>query len=511
MISSTLFAAVEDLSWAQAAQIVVVVTFVWYIISCVTAWHKLRHIPGPFLASFSHLWVARAVFSGRIPYIVNAEQEKYGAVVRVAPDAVAISDPDTISRLVSARSPYTRGEWYASMRIDYRGDNLLSEIGATSHAKRKAIVNTGFSGKFVAIMEAKIDKWVAALVDSIRAKVANGDHIIDINQLIEYFQVDLISELQMGKEWGDLAAETDHYGFMEMSTVFLPALVTMGFLPAARAIYSSTLFMKLLGPKTTDKDGLGAFMGLIEKEINKRFNNKTDEQYESRDIMDQWIKHGLSADRCQYDQALLIPAGSETVVMAIRGTLLLLMSAPVVYQKLKKEIRDGIASGSISDPITNDEAKSLEYNQAVIREGMRLISPILFGFPKRVPDAGDTICGTFLPGGTEVHTNYYGMMRNKEVFGKDAEVFRPERFLDDGADVARMTRTVELVFGGGRYMCLGKPFAQIELNKIFVQLLRNFDFQVGTPEDPWTRWCYPSFNKVSKYQARITEETTMGL
>jgi cytochrome P450 len=146
------------------------------------------------------------------------------------------------------------------------------------------------------------------------------------------------------------------------------------------------------------------------------------------------------------------------------------MSSPVVYGKVKQEIRNGIAAGRISDPITNEEAKKLEYIQALIREGLRLMPPIASGFPKRVPAAGDTICGQFIPGGTDVYPNLYCLMHNKDVFGDDAEVFRPERFLGKGPDVARMVKTVDFSFGSGRYMCLGKVLAQIELNKIFVEV-----------------------------------------
>lgn len=182
---------------------------------------------------------------------------------------------------------------------------------------------------------------------------------------------------------------------------------------------------------------------------------------------------------CRYDLSLLIPAGSETSIMMIRGTLLLLMTSPPVYQKLKQEIKDGIAAGLISDPITNDEAKNLEYMQAVIHEGMRLMAPIAFGFPKQVPASGDIVCGKSLPAGTDVYLNLYGMMRKKDVFGSDPEGFRPERFLGGGPEIAHMVKVVDAVFGGGRFVCLGKAFAYVEINKIFVEVRDNPLFLLG--------------------------------
>lgn len=76
-----------------------------------------------------------------------------------------------------------------------------------------------------------------------------------------------------------------------------------------------------------------------------------------------------------------------------------------------------------------------------------------------------------MPEGTEVHGNYVTMLQNREVFGADAHVFRPERFLEcDEKRRDYMLKTVNLSFGGGRWLCLGKPLALIELNKIFVEV-----------------------------------------
>lgn len=85
-----------------------------------------------------------------------------------------------------------------------------------------------------------------------------------------------------------------------------------------------------------------------------------------------------------------MPAGTETTVTAIRGTMLNLLSSPVVYQKLKQEISEGIKAGRISRPITNDQAKALPYLQAVIIEGMRMVPSVINGFAKKVPPGGDT-------------------------------------------------------------------------------------------------------------------------
>ncbi|EOD43427.1 putative pisatin demethylase protein [Neofusicoccum parvum UCRNP2] len=66
---------------------------------------------------------------------------------------------------------------------------------------------------------------------------------------------------------------------------------------------------------------------------------------------------------------------------------------------------------------------------------------------------------------------------NKEVFGEDAEVFRPERWLGDKEKVSNMEKHL-LTFGAGARGCLGKNIGMIELSTLIPDLLRNFDFEL---------------------------------
>jgi cytochrome P450 len=99
--------------------------------------------------------------------------------------------------------------------------------------------------------------------------------------------------------------------------------------------------------------------------------------------------------------------------------------------------------------------------------------PVTLGVYKVIPpESGETtLCGVRLPVGTAVGFNAVAMLRRRDVFGKDSQLFRPERFLECDEQL-KMTRihTVELAFGYGRWMCAGKTLALIELNKIFFEV-----------------------------------------
>jgi cytochrome P450 len=70
---------------------------------------------------------------------------------------------------------------------------------------------------------------------------------------------------------------------------------------------------------------------------------------------------------------------------------------------------------------------------------------------KLVPPEGyEYSDGRKAPGGTFIGQNTWAAMRDKSVFGDDAEMFRPDRFLEvDATTRGKMRSTVDLVFGSG--------------------------------------------------------------
>ena len=162
-------------------------------------------------------------------------------------------------------------------------------------------------------------------------------------------------------------------------------------------------------------------------------------------------------------------AGADTSAMAIRGTLLYIVTNPHVQSKLLEEI----SHAPISSPIKDIEARKLPYLQAVIKEGLRIFPPVTGIMFKQVPPGGDTLNGIYIPEKTNIGWSSFGLMRNEKVWGKDAKVFRPERWMEGSPEEIRKKEIYsEMVFGYGKYQCLGKNVANMELNKIFVEVRR---------------------------------------
>ncbi|KAJ8122629.1 hypothetical protein ONZ43_g1221 [Nemania bipapillata] len=461
----------------------------YFLASTLYQWHRLRHVPGPFLASFSYLWIAISSWSGRQYEIQKVLGEKYGPLVRVGPKDVSTDDPEVIRRLSSAKSPYPRSGWYDGTRIHSDSDSMFTMTDPTIHDKRKAQTAAGYSGRETPGVESAVEEQIDNLIGLIRRsyirKPGAGSKLLplDLSKIYSLFTLDVISRIALGKEFGCLEADKDVLGFTHIVEAFMPAMNLLGDVPWARNIAFSKLGVKLLSPKPTDKSGIGLMMKMVNDQVRKRYTGDAKASTDILGMEGSFRRNGLSEIDCQTEALFMFIAGSETTASVMRITLLYLIATPTAYQKLKAEIKTALESGRVSNPITAAEAKQLPYLQAVLYEGIRARPTATGTFSREVPPEGDTIHGHFLPGGTTVAMNLSSLMRSKTIFGEDADIFRPERFLEVNQETREeMQRIVELMFGYGRWMCAGKVIAWLELNKTLFEVLRQFDFQMYNPQ-----------------------------
>lgn len=134
-------------------------------------------------------------------------------------------------------------------------------------------------------------------------------------------------------------------------------------------------------------------------------------------------------------------AGSDTTAISLRALFYYLCKNPRTYNTLVDEILASDARGELSEFITYNEAQRMPYFQACMREALRMHPAVGQLLERIVPAEGVTVSGHFLPGGTIVGMNPWVAARDKNVYGKDADVFRPERWLDvDEATLKLMDR-----------------------------------------------------------------------
>ena len=288
----------------------------WYVASSALAWFRLRKFPGPTLASFSYLWIARKMRSGRMHRVATETQRQYGPIVRIGPNELLVYDPETIVHINGLRSGYGRGGWYEAMRFDFDGHSVFSEPDTALHDARKAQLASSYSARGEVDFESVVDTQVAVLIDLLERKYVQkpGDgaattKMMDFGVLAKYFTTDVTTHACMGEPWGDLPTETDMYHFHEDSDTFVPAMHCIGMVPTLRSFFASPFFLALAGPKTTDTRGLGQFLGYVgdpcdwnvirasradidpnpssaaKREVEKRFSGDSKSEHIHRDMM----------------------------------------------------------------------------------------------------------------------------------------------------------------------------------------------------------------------------------
>ena len=220
-------------------------------------------------------------------------------------------------------------------------------------------------------------------------------------------------------------------------------------------------------PKPTDEHGVGRFLGLVKSVVNKRYDA---DRIRNNDILQSFVDLGLSRSEVESEALVTLFGGTDTTSTGLRNTIFFLSTNPSAYRLLQAEIDDSIKTAA--RPIIADHhAKSLPYLQACIKEGMRLWPPSM-GLMGKVSDRDDIVCGMKVPAGTQVGWAALAVMKNRKVFGENADVFEPRRWIvAEPAKLKEMEATYGLVFATGtRWECLGKRLAYVELGEVLFEV-----------------------------------------
>jgi cytochrome P450 len=128
---------------------------------------------------------------------------------------------------------------------------------------------------------------------------------------------------------------------------------------------------------------------------------------------------------------------------------------------------------------------------------MRFHPGVAMALERYVPEEGLKLPdGSFVPPKTSVGINPYVVNRNKDVFGHDADTFRPERWLqaagesDDAfQERIKLYHNTDLTFGAGSRICLGRHLAMLEAYKIVATLVGRYEIELANPEKEWEVTC----------------------
>ncbi|KAK3312760.1 pisatin demethylase [Apodospora peruviana] len=470
------------INFTTAALTTLTAFLLWYTTTTIIQYRKLSHIPGPTLASLSLLWLLRTSSSTKAHLEFFDVTKKYGSIARIGPNVLLTDDPDLLRRMWAVRSDYKRSRWYKSLRLNPKRDSVVSTIDEELHNTLRAKLAAGYSGREVDGLEARLDRNILDLVGLIETKYMTANKPFDFGRKIQYLTLDILSDIGFSDRFGFLEADADLWEYLETLEKNFPTAMMLTVLPWVVELLGSPLLASLM-PSDKDPIGIGRMIGVTNEMVAKRYVVGDEKKVVKRDMLGSFVNHGLTRDEAESETVLQVVAGSDTTAGAIRHTMLYILTNPRVMESMRREID----SHKLSWPVVTDaEARDMPYLQAVIREGLRMKPPITGVMLKDSPEQGDTWKGVYIPPGTKVGACVYGLLRREDIFGDDPEQFRPERWLEATPEKRlEMEGAVELIFSYGRFKCLGRNIAAIELNKTFVELIRRFDFAIVDPEKPW--------------------------
>ncbi|PGH29033.1 hypothetical protein GX50_08220 [[Emmonsia] crescens] len=180
--------------------------------------------------------------------------------------------------------------------------------------------------------------------------------------------------------------------------------------------------------------------------------------------------------RAQLINVLL--AGRDTTACLLSWVFYRLARHPNVLARLNAEIASTVGYNS---NLTREDLKRMPYLANVLKEILRLYPPVPVNTRTAsqttvLPTGGgpDGTSPVLIRKGENIAFCVYAMHRREDLYGPDAEDFRPERW-DEDMPLLRDEKTAAwgyLPFNGGPRVCLGQDFALTEASYTVVRILQ---------------------------------------
>ncbi|KAG7967209.1 hypothetical protein I3843_08G087600 [Carya illinoinensis] len=165
-------------------------------------------------------------------------------------------------------------------------------------------------------------------------------------------------------------------------------------------------------------------------------------------------------------------AGHESTAVAASWCLMLLALHPEWQARIRTEVAQ-LSPNGLADINSILQLKTVT---TVIQEVLRLYPPAAFVSREALEDTqvGDIT----IPQGVCLWTLIPTLHRDSNIWGKDADEFKPERF-NNGISKACKFPQAYIPFGLGPRLCLGKNFAMVQLKILLCLIISKFAFSLS--------------------------------
>ncbi|RIB25344.1 cytochrome P450 [Gigaspora rosea] len=436
----------------------------------------LRKIPGPPVDNFILGHYSTFLKNG-LGYALSHIAKQYGGVVRyhglLNKPYILISDSKLIQKiLVNRPYDYLRSFVNETVAKEVFGEGILLANG-DSHKRQRKMMNPSFA--FVNIKE-MVPTFVQAghkLKDIWMEQIGNKkEERIAITTLIPNITLDIIGLVGFNYEFNTTTSDSElaqaYHSLLDDSPsplvdAFLGHFPFIMKIPNERNIqfFNSIKIINKISEKLVVEQKNSPIQGKDLLSLLVKANEKlpADEQLTHKELVSQVMT--------------LIVAGHETTSTALSWALYFLAKHPDAQDSLRKELVDVFTDRDLVP--TFDEIDHLKYLESVLKETLRVASPVPALVRCNLKD--ETMNGYLIPKKTPLIISTYAVHHDPLIWGDDADSFNPSRWLDSEIK-SKISNLNFFPFGAGPTICLGMKMAQLEFKSILSIIIRNFEFKL---------------------------------
>ncbi|TGJ87215.1 hypothetical protein E0Z10_g1517 [Xylaria hypoxylon] len=459
----------------------------------------LRSVPGPFLARWSDAWY--------LWQVKGAHWETQN--IQLHREHGIIADPEAVGIIYGHGTRFVKSSWYDAWGSPSNW-NLFADRSIQRHANNRRQLQNTYSMTSLVSYEPYVNQC-ADIFSRRLCELGEAGVSVDMGHWMQCYAFDVIGQITFGKRIGFLDRGADIQGIMRVIEKQLMYGTLVGIYTRFHRLAFGVLNF-LAG-----KNGAGRehIVKLTEVRIAEEQERRKAKRAGDGDGAEPFVSKFLAKYEQDPEKFSMLhvlagctanmAAGSDTTGISLSAILYYLLRHPKCLQELRREIEEFRARGLLSESFGFKETQQMPYLQAVIKEGLRMHPATGLPMERVVPEGGATICGRFFPAGTIVGINSWVAHRNTQVFGADADEFRPERWLiSDEEKLAAMNRQW-IPFGVGSRTCIGRHVSTLEISKLIPRVIHEFDFELstGSAEGSWSTENY-WFVKPRGFEVKVT-------
>ncbi|CAL4955924.1 unnamed protein product [Urochloa decumbens] len=164
-------------------------------------------------------------------------------------------------------------------------------------------------------------------------------------------------------------------------------------------------------------------------------------------------------------------AGMDTTAVLLTWTMVVLSVHPEWQDRAREEVLRVFGKNNQPDL---DGINQLKTVTMILYEVLRLYPPVVQ--LDRQTYMETELGGVRYPAGVVLSLPIVFIHHDKDVWGEDADEFRPERFADGVSRASKLDSPAFFPFGWGPRICVGQSFALVEAKMALSSILQRFSF-----------------------------------